>query len=30
MTKKNLTDITIGIRANQIELREHQAGYESK
>ena len=30
MTKKNLTDIPIGIRADQIELREHQAGYESK
>ena len=30
MTKNNLTDIPIGIRADQIELREHQAGYESK
>jgi hypothetical protein len=30
MTKKNLTDTPIGIRADQIELREHQAGYESK
>jgi hypothetical protein len=30
MTKKNLTDIPIGIRADQIELSEHQAGYESK
>ena len=30
MTKKNLTDIPIGIRAYQIELREHPAGYESK
>ncbi len=30
MTTKNLTDIPIAIRADQIELREHQAGYESK
>jgi hypothetical protein len=30
MTKKNLTDIPIGIHADQIELCEHQAGYESK
>lgn len=30
MTKRNLTDIPIGIRADQIELREYQAGYESK
>ncbi len=30
MTKKNLTDIPIGIPANQIEIREHQTEYESK
>ena len=30
MTKKSFTDIPIGIRADQIELREYQAGYELK